>query len=126
MKAVTSPTTVTANLLIYGTAKTTVLSQAAITFTKRPTARGGIENAISNSVFTAPGKQAVLTATELPLKEGLIEEQYLFGQTLAFPDAKLGIKIFMELGGQTREVEINLPGITEEFIKRVEDERAEQ
>ena len=74
----------------------------------------------------ALAKQAVLAATELPLKEGLIEEQYLFGQTLAFPDAKMGIKIFMELGGQTREVEANLSEITEEFIKRIEDERAKQ
>jgi len=74
----------------------------------------------------AIAKKAILAATELPLKEGLIEEQFLFGQTLAFPDAKFAIKTFMDMGGQTREVEANLSEITEEFIKRIEDERAKR
>ena len=82
--------------------------------------------ALFPSETIALAKQAVLAATELPLKEGLIEEQYLFGQTLAFPDAKFAIKTFMELGGQTREVEANLSGITEEFIRRIEDERVKR
>lgn len=74
----------------------------------------------------ALAKKAILTGTELPLQEGLIEEQYLFGQTLAFPDAKMGMNIFLELGGQTREVEMNLSDLTEKYIQRIEEERAKQ
>lgn len=68
-------------------------------------------------------KKAVLAAMELPLQEGLIEEQYLFGQTLAFPDAKYAMNLFLELGGQTREVESDLDSLTEEFIKRITEYR---
>jgi len=68
----------------------------------------------------ALAKQAVLTAMELPLKEGLIEEQYLFGQSTAFPSAKERMKVFMGLGGQTREVESNFSGLIDEFLSKFE------
>jgi enoyl-CoA hydratase/carnithine racemase len=70
----------------------------------------------------ALAKKAVQTAAELPLVEGLIEENYLFNKSTALPDAKMRMKIFMELGGQSREVEIDSSIIRDEFIKKLEDE----
>ena len=57
----------------------------------------------------ALAKGAVRAATELPLIEGLLEETWLFNQSCALPVAKARMKKFMELGGQTREGELDLP-----------------
>ncbi|MCP4757360.1 MAG: enoyl-CoA hydratase/isomerase family protein [Proteobacteria bacterium] len=56
----------------------------------------------------AAAKKAVQAATDLPLMEGLLEESYLFGQTTALPETKRRMNRFLELGGQTREVELDL------------------
>jgi enoyl-CoA hydratase/carnithine racemase len=59
----------------------------------------------------AAGKKAVQTASELPLVEGLLEESFLFGQTAALPETKRRMNRFLELGGQTREVELDLSNL---------------
>ncbi|MDK1025608.1 MAG: enoyl-CoA hydratase/isomerase family protein [Gammaproteobacteria bacterium] len=45
---------------------------------------------------------------ELPLREGLAEEAYLFQQSLRTHGAQTRMKQYMELGGQTREVELRI------------------
>ena len=52
----------------------------------------------------AMAKQSVNNA-ELPLQEGLLEEAYLFQQSLRTSGAQQSMKKFMELGGQTRQGE---------------------
>ena len=56
----------------------------------------------------ALAKKAVLSAEELPLSEGLLEEEHLFNQSLALPAAKERMKMFIEFGGQTRETELDI------------------
>ena len=46
-------------------------------------------------------KQAVLLALEKPMKEGLIEETYLFNQSCVLPVAKKRMNLFLQIGGQT-------------------------
>jgi enoyl-CoA hydratase/carnithine racemase len=46
-----------------------------------------------------------INAADLPLHEGLSQEAYLFQRTLRTPGAAAAMKRFLELGGQTREVE---------------------
>jgi enoyl-CoA hydratase/carnithine racemase len=46
-----------------------------------------------------------INAADLPLHEGLSQEAYLFQRTLRTPGATAAMKRFLELGGQTREVE---------------------
>ena len=50
-------------------------------------------------------KQAVLHA-EAGVTDGLLEETYLFSQTLASDAAQQNMLRFLENGGQTREVEL--------------------
>jgi enoyl-CoA hydratase/carnithine racemase len=52
-------------------------------------------------------KQAITNA-DLPLAEGLAEEGYLFQSLLRTPEAKRNMAKFLELGGQTREVELKV------------------
>ncbi len=55
----------------------------------------------------ALAKQSINNA-ELPLREGLTEEAYLFQQTLRTEEAARRMKKFMQLGGQTREAELRV------------------
>jgi enoyl-CoA hydratase/carnithine racemase len=71
----------------------------------------------------ALAKKAIQNAAELPIVEGLIEEYYLFQQSTALPEAKARMKQFMEVGGQTREVEIEGFKLPEDTIKRIKEER---
>ena len=52
-------------------------------------------------------KQSV-DAAELPLKEGLVEEAYLFERLLRTKGAQENMQRFLDLGGQTREVELEM------------------
>ena len=52
-------------------------------------------------------KQSV-NAAELPLAEGLVEEAYLFQRLLRTQDAQRNMRRFLELGGQTREGELEV------------------
>ena len=56
----------------------------------------------------ALGKKAVQNAEEMSIVEGLWEEGVLFAQSLRTVPAQARMKKFMELGGQTREVELDL------------------
>jgi len=49
--------------------------------------------------------KASVNAAELPLADGLVEESYLFQRTLRTPEAQRRMRRFLELGGQTRDVE---------------------
>jgi len=60
-------------------------------------------------------KRAVLEA-DLDVIPGLLEENHLFNQTLATEDAQERMARFLELGGQTREVET---GDLEELVTRL-------
>jgi enoyl-CoA hydratase/carnithine racemase len=56
----------------------------------------------------ALAKASINAADELPLREGLIEEAYLFQRSLRIPDAQRRMRRFLELGGQTREAELRV------------------
>lgn len=55
----------------------------------------------------ALAKQSVLNA-ELPLEEGLLEEAFLFQQTLRFPEAAANMSRALALGAQTRAGELDI------------------
>lgn len=55
----------------------------------------------------ALAKASVLSA-ELPTVEGLLEEAHYFNQAVATDEARDRMKGFLQMGGQTREVELNL------------------
>ena len=63
----------------------------------------------------AIAKQAVLTALEQPLVEGLLEEMYLFGQSCALPAAKERMNWFLQRDGQTREKELDQTNLLGEW-----------
>lgn len=54
----------------------------------------------------ALAKKALLTAEELPIVEGLLEETDLFNQSCALPAAKERMNRMLEMGGQSREMEL--------------------
>jgi enoyl-CoA hydratase/carnithine racemase len=56
----------------------------------------------------ALGKKLVQNAEEMSITEGLWEETNLFVQSIRSGPAQARMKKFMELGGQTREVELDL------------------
>jgi enoyl-CoA hydratase/carnithine racemase len=56
----------------------------------------------------ALGKKSVQNAEEMSITEGLWEETNLFIQSIRSGPAQARMKKFMELGGQTREVELDL------------------
>ncbi len=80
-----------------------------------------VVNALAYRIASFPAetialaKKAVLAAEELPLKEGLLEEEHLFNQSLALPAAKERMKMFLEFGGQTRETELNLSNLLDKI-----------
>jgi enoyl-CoA hydratase/carnithine racemase len=49
--------------------------------------------------------KTAVSAAELPTIDGLLEEEHCFNQTLATEEAQKRMAKFLELGGQTREVE---------------------
>jgi len=55
----------------------------------------------------AIAKQAVLTALEQPVVEGLLEESYLFLKSCALPVAKDRMNWYLQKDGQTRENEVD-------------------
>ena len=70
----------------------------------------------------AMAKKAIQTAAELPIVDGLIEEYYLFQKSTALPVAKTRMKEFMEIGGQSREMEMKGFKLPEETLKKNENE----
>jgi enoyl-CoA hydratase/carnithine racemase len=59
----------------------------------------------------ALAKKSVQNAEEMSVVEGLWEESLLFAQSLQTEPARARMKKFIELGGQTREVELDLRGM---------------
>src|SRR5437763_15797427 len=59
--------------------------------------------------------KASVAAAELPTVEGLLEEAHYFNQSLATSPAQERMQRFLALGGQTREVELDLGGLVEKL-----------
>jgi hypothetical protein len=57
----------------------------------------------------------VLNAEELPLREGMAEEAYLFQATLRDPRAQAAMRRFLDLGGQTRDPELRMGDLVTEL-----------
>jgi enoyl-CoA hydratase/carnithine racemase len=55
--------------------------------------------------------KAAINAAELPTADGLLEEAHCFDRTLATAAAQRRMARFLELGGQTRDVELDLAGL---------------
>ena len=56
----------------------------------------------------ALAKESVANADTLPLRDGMVEEAYLFQRTIRVPEAQRRMARFLEVGGQTREGELAL------------------
>ncbi len=52
--------------------------------------------------------KASMNAAELPIVEGLIEEAHFLNQSIAADSAQKRLRTFLDMGGQTREVELEL------------------
>ena len=63
----------------------------------------------------ALAKQATNAADELPLREGLLEEQYLFQRLMRTPEARPAMEQFLEFGGQTRDGEMRVAELVAEI-----------
>ena len=63
----------------------------------------------------ALAKEAVNNADTLPLRDGLLEEQYLFQQLLRTDEAEPAMRNFLEIGGQTRDGEIRMGQLAREI-----------
>ena len=61
--------------------------------------------------------KASVNAAELPTEQGLLEEAHYFNQALATPSAQKRMAAFMELGGQTPEVELDLNPLVEKLAQ---------
>jgi enoyl-CoA hydratase/carnithine racemase len=61
--------------------------------------------------------KASVGSAELPTVEGLIEEAHFFNQSVATDAAQKRMKKFLELGGQTREVELDLSGLVDKLAE---------
>ena len=57
------------------------------------------------------GKKSVQNAVEMSIMEGLWEETILFTQSIQSAPAQARMKRFMELGGQTRELELDMQSL---------------
>ena len=56
-----------------------------------------------------------VNAAEMPLRDGLVEEAYLFQRLLRTDGAQTNMRRFMELGGQTREGEMRVGELNAEL-----------
>jgi enoyl-CoA hydratase/carnithine racemase len=61
--------------------------------------------------------KASVDAAERPTVEGLIEEAHYFNQTLATAPAQERMARFLVLGGQTRDVELDLGGLVDRLAR---------
>ncbi|GAH84935.1 unnamed protein product [marine sediment metagenome] len=53
-------------------------------------------------------KKSIIAAEELPLKEALLEEDYLFSISASLPESKKRMEDYLKLGYQTRESELKI------------------
>jgi len=63
----------------------------------------------------ARAKRAVTNADDLPLRDGLVEEAFLFQETLRDPEAQAAMRRFLALGGQTRGPELRMGDLVTEL-----------
>ncbi|MDG1490185.1 MAG: enoyl-CoA hydratase/isomerase family protein [Actinomycetota bacterium] len=63
----------------------------------------------------ALAKESVNNADTLPLRDGMLEEQYLFQQLLRTDEAKPSMERFLEIGGQTRSGEKRMGDLATEI-----------
>lgn len=61
--------------------------------------------------------KASVTASELPLQQGLQEEAYLFQRLLRTDSAQHNMRRFMEMGGQTREGELKVGELSRQICE---------
>jgi enoyl-CoA hydratase/carnithine racemase len=61
--------------------------------------------------------KASVNAAELPTFEGLLEEAHYFNKSVATPAARARMEKFMELGGQTRETELDLTPLVDRLAE---------
>jgi enoyl-CoA hydratase/carnithine racemase len=61
--------------------------------------------------------KASVTASELPLQQGLQEEAYLFQRLLRTDSAQHNMQRFMEMGGQTREGELKVGELSRQICE---------
>jgi enoyl-CoA hydratase/carnithine racemase len=59
--------------------------------------------------------KASVNAAELPPVDGLLEEAHNFNRSLATEAAQARMARFLDLGGQTRDVEMSLGGLLDDF-----------
>lgn len=62
-------------------------------------------------------KKSIITAEELPLKEALLEEDYLFNISASLPESKKRMKDYLKLGSQDRKNELKVA----EDLKEMEE-----
>jgi enoyl-CoA hydratase/carnithine racemase len=60
----------------------------------------------------ARAKASIRNADDLPLRQALLEESHLFAQTLRDPAAQRRMAAYLEVGGQTREVELRIEDVS--------------
>ena len=63
----------------------------------------------------ARAKRSVLNSEELAFVDGLLEESFLFQQTLRFDEAQQAMRSFLDIGGQTREGELRVGELAAEI-----------
>jgi len=61
--------------------------------------------------------KASVDSAELPTAEGLIEEAHYFNQSVATNEAQRRMRSFLDLGGQTGEVELDLPSMYDSLVE---------
>jgi len=66
--------------------------------------------------------KASINNAEMPLREGLLEEAYLFQQTLRTEGAQKNMRKAMEMGLQTRSGELRMGELCHEFAQAANDE----
>jgi enoyl-CoA hydratase/carnithine racemase len=59
--------------------------------------------------------KAAAAGAEPPVEQGLIDEAHYFNQSVATPEARRRMALFMELGGQTPEVELGMTSLVEKL-----------
>jgi hypothetical protein len=59
--------------------------------------------------------KASVDAAEQSTREGLLDEAQLFNRTLGEPEARRRMRRFLEIGGQTPQVELRLDAVLDEL-----------
>ena len=86
-----------------------------------PEELGGYVDALARRIAGFPpgaiarAKRSVANADDLPLREGLLEEAFLFQETIRDPRAKAAMQRFLDTGGQTREPELRMGDLVTEL-----------